>query len=480
MTDENVFFLPVGDFCRRDLITCPVETSVVELAATMSEKNVSSIIVYDGGAPVGIITDRDLRNKVVSRGLDPLALTARSIMSGPLITVPEEDYLFEVVCQMSRHNIHRVGVVDAAGHLCGMVNESDLLRMQTHSPQRLLRNLEVADSLDELKKIHQGIENLVVFLSRSGVRTKDLIRLIATLHDKIVLRLIELLRRERFPDLPSGFVFMVLGSEGRGEQTLKTDQDNGIICADDLDTEALARIEVFSQELIAALIEIGVPECPGGIMAKNAFWRRRLKDWTVAIDQWVSVPIPENILNFSMFTDIRAVWGDSSLVEELKQVVIRRTSEESLFLARMAANVARFEPPLGFFGGFKVEKKGSNRGLLDLKKAGIFAITEGVKILCLERGLLGGGTRDKIQWLKEQGVLPGKQADDLDAAFSLLVFFRLRGQVEAIRTGREPTNYINPAELNRIEQGRLRLALEVVKSFHGTLNGHFCLNMLRN
>lgn len=480
MSDENVFFFPVGDFCRRDLITCPVEATVVELATTMREKNVSSIIVREGESPVGIITDRDLRNKVVSRGADPTALTARAIMSEPLITVAEEEYLLEVVCKMSRHNIHRVGVVDGEGKLCGIVNESDILRVQTHSPQRLLRDLERAESFDELKKIHQGVQDLVVFLSRSGVRTKDLVRLIATLNDRLVLRLIDLLRRERFADLPQNFVFMVLGSEGRGEQTLSTDQDNAIIYADGLDAETLGRIEAFSQALIDGLIQIGVPECPGGIMAKNTFWRRSLEDWSVALDQWISVPNPENILNFSMFADIRGVWGDMSLVDSLKSAVIRRAMEEDLFLSRMAANVVRFVPPLGMFGSLKVEKQGKYRGLIDLKKAGIFAITEGVKVMCLARGRLGGCTRDKIQWLKEQAILPVKQADDLDAAFSLLVFYRLRGQVDAIQAGLEPNNYINPAKLNRLELGRLRLSLEVVKSFQTTLSTHFRLNMLRN
>ncbi|MDX9709802.1 MAG: DUF294 nucleotidyltransferase-like domain-containing protein, partial [Trichloromonas sp.] len=367
MTEENVFFFPVGDFCRRDLITCPAEATVAELAAIMRERNVSSIIVREGETPVGIITDRDLRNKVVSRGADPATLTARAIMSEPLITVAEDQSLLEVVCKMSRHNIHRIGVADGEGQLCGIVNESDILR-QTHSPQRLLHDLERAESLDELKKIHQGVQDLVVFLSRSGVRTKDLVRLIATLNDRLVLRLIDLLRRERFADLPENFVFMVLGSEGRGEQTLSTDQDNAIICADGLDAEALGRIETFSQALIDGLIQIGVPECPGGIMAKNTFWRRSLEDWSVALDQRISVPSPENILSFSMFADIRGVWGGMSLVDSLKSAVIRRAMEEDLFLSRMAANVVRFVPPLGMFGSLKVEKQGAYRGLIDLKK----------------------------------------------------------------------------------------------------------------
>lgn len=480
MSEENVFFMSVGDFCRRDLITCSVDDNVVDLAVTMRENSISSIIVCEQDTPIGIITDRDLRNKVVSCGIDPATLKARSIMNSPLVVVKTEDYLFEVVSQMSRHKIHRVGVVDDSGRLCGIVNESDVLRLQTRSSQRLLRDLESASSIDDLKVIHRGIEGLVVFLSRSGVRTRDLVRLITTLNDKIVLKLIELLCMDLFADLPKGFVFVVLGSEGRGEQTLKTDQDNAIIYSDDLDNEALAQIEKFSLALIDGLIEIGVPECPGGIMAKNTFWRRSLSEWINALDSWISVPSAENILNFSMFADIRPIWGDASLVDDLKRTFIRRAIEEDIFMARMAANVVRFIPPLGFFGGFKVEKRGEHRGQLDLKKAGIFAITEGIKVLCLEKAILGGCTRDKIQILKEKSFLEAKLADDLEAAFSLLVFFRLRAQVEAIEAGGEPTNYIDPSLLNRLERGRLQTALEVVKSFEKSLKAHFRLNMLAN
>lgn len=480
MSDENIFFLPVGKFCQRELITCRLDDRVQDLALTMRENNVSSIIVCEDQEPIGIVTDRDLRNKVVSVGADAQLLRARDIMNMPLITVKSDDHLFEVVFQMSRHNIHRVGVTEADGRLCGIVNESDLLRIQTRSPQRLLHNLDMANTLVDLKAIHAEIEKMVAFLSRSGVPTKDLVRLISSLNDRIVKRLIKILQRDRFPNLPKQFVFIVLGSEGRSEQTLKTDQDNAIILGDDLTGPELTQVEAFSKALIDGLIEIGVPECPGGIMAKNEFWRRSLSEWIAAVDKWISTPTSENILNFSMFADVRALWGDTSLVDELKRTIIRRAAEEEIFMARMAANVVRFEPPLGFFGGFKVEKDGAHQGEIDLKKAGIFAITEGVKVLFLEAGLLGGCTRDKIALLKERGVLPAEQADDLDAAFSLLVFFRLRCQVRAIEAGREPSNFIDPARLNRLESSRLHTSLEVVKSFENLLKSHFRLNMLRN
>jgi len=479
MSGETTFFLPVRDYCQRSLITCQVEDRVLDAAQIMREKSVSSLIVCDEGQePVGILTDRDLRNKVVAGALDPVKTLVRDVMNAPVISVTEEDTLFEVLYQMSRHRIHRVGIVDSENRVIGIINESDIIRLQTRSPQKLLRGIDEAKTIPALKTIHGDTEKLVVFLSRNGVRTKDLVRLISLLNDSICLRLIHLLCQQRFSNLPKGVNFLVLGSEGRREQTLKTDQDNAIIYADSLSSEEISLVKAFSEELIDALIEIGVPECPGGIMAKNDFWRRSISAWKNTLENWISIPSGDNILNFSMFSDMRTLWGDRTLEQELREHVIKCARENTIFLAHMAANVCRFVQPLGFFGGIKTEKDGEHAGQLDLKKAGIFTITEGVKTLALGIGALGGSTHDKLQILQNQGVLEEKQVSDLSAAFGLLSFFRIRGQVEAAATGVTPNNYISPSDLNRIEKGRLQVALEVVQSFEGILRSHFNLNML--
>ncbi|HEY7746351.1 MAG TPA: putative nucleotidyltransferase substrate binding domain-containing protein [Desulfuromonadales bacterium] len=479
MAEEGVFFLPVKDFCRRQVVTCSLDDRVVDTAATMRERNISSVVVCKDGVPTGIVTDRDLRNKIVSRGEDPRALAVRQIMNAPLITVGEEDFLFEALYRMSRHGIHRVGVVDAAGRLTGIVTDSDILRLQTRSPQQMVREIEEARSVEELKKLQTRVQNLVVHLVGTGVATRDLVRLISHLNDRILLRLIALLRAERFADLTERFAFLVLGSEGRREQTLTTDQDNAIVYAEDLTDAEVQRLEAFSRELIDSLIAIGVPACPGGIMARNEAWRRSVSGWTGVLDQWFASATSENILNVSMFSDLRTLYGDPSLEQTLKEHLAGRLHRDPAFLMRMAANVLRFAPPLGWFGRIKVERKGEHRGLLDVKKAGIFAITEGVKALALEAGTMDGGTRDRMQRLVAAKVLDRQQVEDLEASFNFLVVLRLRAQVAAIREGRNPTNHIALDQLNRMEKGRLRLALEGVKAFQDFLKRRFQLDLLR-
>lgn len=478
MNEENVFFLRVKDLHKMEVHTCRADESVAEVAALMKDRNVSGVVVCAGRVPVGVITDRDLRNKVVVPSADPREVAASAIMSAPLITVGEDDYVFDVVYKMSKHRIHRVVVVDGAGSLRGVVTDSDVIRMQANTPSYLVRDLESASSLEELSALNRKIDALVGRLLGTGVRTRDLVRLIASLHDTLILRTIELLRREHRWTLPADFAFLVLGSEGRLEQTLQTDQDNAIVYGDALSPPDVATVEAFSQALIDGLLAIGVPECPGGIMAKNPAWRQSRGAWMDQIARWGTVPSPENILHYSMFADLRTLYGNSALERDLKDHIVRHTRQNSVFLAHMAKNVVRFPPPVGFFGRIKTQVSGPHRGKLDIKKAGIFQITEGVKVIALEAGLVDGGTREKLEALEQQGLVSEGTATDLETSYNFLSFVRLRSQAQELAEGRPPTNQVDPEQLNSVERMRLRVAFSTVKSFHNLLRMRYRLNFI--
>ena len=202
--------------------------------------------------------------------------------------------------------------------------------------------------------LHERIQKLVLHLAGTGVAIRDMVKLIANLNDQVLIRLIHLLRNEKYPDLSADFAFVVMGSEGRGEQTLSTDQDNAIIYDDALDAAQVSRLEAFSQELIDALISIGVPPCPGGIMAKNPQWRRSLSGWKVELNRWLSTPTPDNVMTGSMFMDLRALYGRGDLVGSLREHAFRHMSQDQGFLMRMAQNMTNFHPPLGWFGRWEI------------------------------------------------------------------------------------------------------------------------------
>lgn len=479
MAEENQFFRPVRDFCQRQVVTCAPDAALVEVVGIMRARNISSVVVADQGLPVGIFTDRDLRNKVVANGRDPSNLTVSDVMNAPLAVIGEDDFLYEALYQMSRRKIHRLGVVDSQGKLSGIITDTDILKLQAHSPHQLVLDIEKADSLDDLAALHRRVEALVLHLVGTGISTRDMVRLIANLNDQVLLRLIALLRADKYADLPAGFAFVVMGSEGRREQTLSTDQDNALIYANDLDQADIARLEDFSQELIDSLIAIGVPPCPGGIMAKNAEWRRSLSEWNREISRWFDTPTPDHIMKGSMFVDLRTLHGDPGLERALKDHMFAHLARDRGFLMRMAQNMMGFKPPLGWFGRIKAEKSGEHRGMIDIKKAGIFAITDGVKALSLEAAKLDGGTHERIASLVEANVLKPADAEDIEESFEFLVQMRLRGHVEAIKAGRTPTNHIELAQLNRMEHARLRSALEGVARFQGFVRHHFSLELLK-
>lgn len=479
MSDENILFQPIKKYCRRNVATCAPEDSVQKVASVMREQKISSMIVREGNNPVGILTDRDLRNKVVAQGIDPTSVTARDIMTAPLVTVSEDDFIFEALYRISKNDIHRICVVDQDQRLSGIITVTDIMRLQTHSPQKLVRDIDRATTLEDLKKYHGQIQGLVIHLVGTGVPPRELVKMIALLNDQLLLRLISLLRSQQFSHLTDRFAFVVLGSEGRREQTLTTDQDNAIIYADDLSVDEIADVEAFSETLIDSLIEIGVPACPGGIMAKNAFWRRSLSEWKNVLNIWLTTPHPENILNASMLFDLRTIYGDSELGRGLKGHMIEHFNQEKVFLAHSAANINRFKPPLGLFGGIKVEHNEEHRGQLDVKKSGIFALTEGVKALAMEAGIMECGTLERGKILNDMNVIKQKFAEDLDATYNFLVVLRLRCQVESVKAGETPGNYITLANLNHMERGRLKIAFEEINEFQEFLRVHFRVHLLR-
>lgn len=477
MSELNVLFQPVGSYCRREVITCSPEDGLVDAVEIMRQRNISSLVVCSDGTPHGILTDRDLRNKVVARGADPSHLTVAEIMNSPLITINEEEFLFEALHRISRHDIHRLVVTDVSRKLTGIITDSDILRIQIRSPQQLAREIEEAESIDELKLLHERVQRLIEHLMGNGVAIKDLVRFIALLNDRILIRLVEIIQDNGFQDLTDRFAFLVLGSEGRGEQTLTTDQDNALVYADDLSPPEIKRLEAFSETLIDGIIAVGIPPCPGGIMASTPQWRHSLKDWCKLLDNWFSTPTPENILKISMFSDMRTLHGDANLEKSLRSHVSGRLVGNEAFLGHMTSNFLRFAVPLGWFGHIKTEK-GEHKGLLDLKKAGIFAVTEGVKILALSQGLQERGTQERLEKLLDTTNLSKSEANDLTAVYESLVYFRLRTQVKALQSGRKPDNRIAISSLNHMEKGRLKSALEGVRSFQGLMQLRFRLGQM--
>ncbi len=478
ISEESFFFLRVESLCRGGAITCGPDMAVTEAARLMKRHNISGLIVVDGAGPVGVASVRDLRDLIADGGEAIQGTRVLDIMTVGLVTVHPGDYVFEAMFKMAKHNIHRLAVVGAGGELVGIVTDTDLLRIQSRTPLYLNQEIEAAESIPQLKDVSGRMLDMVNYAYRAGADIRSLVQLISHFNDAFTQRIIFLLGSQEGIRLPGGAAYLALGSEGRGEQTLRTDQDSAIVYRDDLPPERLSEIERFASRLSAALDEIGVPRCPGDTMASNPQWCRSLSDWKRVLDQWISVPKSEHMVNFGMFQDLRVIYGEEDLERQLHDHIRAAVQRHSLFLPYMARHICHFPPPLGMFGRIRVERRGEHRGKVDLKKAGIFALTLGASLMALEAGSLGGSTWSKLEFLRGQGVLGEGEFEVLDESFTFLVRLRLERQLRALASGTKPTNHVDPLVMRDRERDQFRQALKGVGTLLKTIRDRYKLDFI--
>lgn len=476
---KGFFFVRVGEVCTPTVVTCSPEQDLGSVAALMHRRNVSGVVVAEeGGTPLGMITDRDLRGRLAEEEGDVRSLKASAVMGHPLVTIEPEDYIFEAIYRMARHNVHRLVVVDSQGKLAGILTNTDVMQLQVTSPLYLSREIEAAETIRELRRARHRSVLVLNHACGAGLRAREAVALLSHYSDAITRRAILFLRRSGDLPLDSGFAYLALGSEGRRELTLRSDQDSAVIYSDDLSPADRKAIERFSRRLAETLEEVGVPPCPGGTMASNPAWRRSLTEWKETVRSWISAPDPEGITNFGMFCCLRTLFGDAGLERELEATVLEAVGENALFLAQFARNILRFPPPLGLWGRIKVERSGEHRGLLDLKRGAIFAITEAATLMGLELGVLQGGTREKLALAAEKGFLPLPEVRQLEESFSFLTGLRFRSQLQQAVARVPPTNHVDPRSLDFLERERLRAALGAVAALQRFLRTRYQLDFL--
>jgi CBS domain-containing protein len=476
--EESFFFQKVDSVCRTPAPTCPADISVIEAARMMREQNIAGLVVVKGDLPAGILSVRDLRDLIATGGNDLSAYKVADIMHRGVITVRSQAYVFEAIFKMAKNNIHRLAVVDQEQVVVGIINATDLLSEQTRSPIYLTQEMEEAESIEELREINSRILEMVRSAMASGADTRSLVHLIAHFNDGFTRRIITLMERREDIVLPPNAAYLALGSEGRGEQTLRTDQDSALIYADDITPADLAACTRFADRLVAALEFVGIPRCPGNTMASNPQWQHSLSEWQSLLEQWIKVPNGENMVNFGMFQDFRTIHGNVSLEQALHQFILTTTQENKLFFPYVAKNIVRFPAPLGMFGRIKVERRGVYRGKVDLKKAGIFAITEGASLLALEFNLDRGTTWDKLEKLGQASVISRGDSERFCEAFACLVNFRLQRQLSDLAAGKPPTNAIDPLRQPEKAQKELREALRSVNQFLRIIRDHYRLDLI--
>lgn len=460
--------LRLRDILQRSLVCVAPETSVREAALLMKRNNVRYIIIDT--TPTGIVTDHDLRNRILIEGRD-YDTPVGNIMTSPIASLPADSLVFEGLMLLLEKRIRHLPVTEG-DRVIGVVTHIDILRQQSHSPLFLPRKLMRARSMHDLRDYTEQVSKTVGTMISQGARIKDIGRVVAVAHGALVEHMLRN-AEEEFGPPPCPYAWLVLGSEGRYEQTLRTDQDNALVYADDAPPEAEPYFARLAERIVEQLVACGFPRCPGDIMATNPRWRQPLHVWKQYFSDWIHIPDEEALMRASIFFDYRRVYGKLDIEHALRPV-IEEGGKNGVFLARIAKNAMRQSPPLGgFFRDFAVEHDAEGHDVLDLKMRGTALIVDLARLFALEAGCAATNTLTRLHLSAPHSELSELGADQLESAFELISTLRLRHQYGQFRRGEEPTNLVVLSSLSTLERRRLKDAMKVIADIQQSIRSRF-------
>ncbi len=460
----------VRGLLNREPVLVDSEVSIREAAQEMSAENVSSILIVKNGELCGIVTDKDLRQRVLVEGLDS-GLPIKTVMTTNPMSIPADTDVDSALLIMMRKNYHHLPIVDGVKPL-GLVTAGDILRAQSEHPLRLVRDIYKKNSIDELLVLSQRLPSLYERMVNLGRGVGQIGRMVTHVTDAFTVRLIQLAEQKLGPP-PMAFAWVVFGSQAREEQTARTDQDNGIILERDADEDEGRYFSKLSEMVCDGLDQLGYVYCPGEVMALNVKWRVSLPRWKRYFDNWVDEPNPKSVMHSSIFFDIRCVHGESTLVDRLQEHVTKITRDNKIFLRFMASNALSHRPPLGFFRRFVQEDDGTQSEGLNLKHRGIVPIIDLVRIRALEAGIREANTFRRIEAATAAGVMNENDASSLRDALILINRIRISHQSAQMATGEKPTNFVPPEQLSPLMRRNLKAAFMLVVEAQNALEHRY-------
>lgn len=485
--DILLFSARVGDIMHPRVFTCPADKTAVQAARQMTERNIGCLLVADReGRPVGILTDGDIRRKLVASGLMK-DLPVERVMTSPLISVPPDYFLFDAILLMIRKGIKYLPVMKD-GDLMGIISERDLMISQGNNPVAIIRKIQKSSLIEELAAVRSDINRSLAIMLERGGKAREICQLITQLNDhlaeRVIFLAIEKMKEKGLGTPPSPFAWLALGSEGRQEQTLSTDQDNALIFADsDPPAEEKARAYFLSlAELVVAGLETcGFPRCNGDMMASNPTWCQPLRTWKDYFNKWIFQRdlSAQDILVSSIFFDFRAIYGDDSLAEELRKHVHEAIPQSKVFLPHMALRSLELKTPLSFFNRFVLERSGKYKNHLNIKRHGLMPLVDSIRILSLEQAIVGNNTLDRIEELAKRKVLSQYDAKDLQDAFNLMLLMRLQHHLDRMKKGEELNDYIQPSDMSMIQRYNLKMAFKAIERLQSQMEIRYGLTALR-
>jgi len=513
---DEVITQKIDGLIKHQVISISPDATVTAAATLMDQHRISSLIIVEAQLLVGILTDRDLRSRVLAAGLDGEVLV-KDVMTHQPCFINSNALLFEASMMMSTHNIHHLPIVDGTTPV-GMLTTTDLVRAQNNQPIFLIGEINRQHNVAGLVEISRKFPQLLHSLIASDARADQIGRILTLLSDALTRRLL-ILGETQMGKPPFEYSWMVFGSAGRMDQTAGSDQDNAMILAQQPTTEQALYFKALSEFVchglsagrmdqtagsdqdnamilaqqptteqalyFKALSEFvchgldacGYIYCPGDIMAQNDQWRVSLSTWQDYFHRWVKTPAPQALLHSTIFFDMRVVAGSTELFDLLQLQVLKQTKGNQIFIAAMAANAVASKPPLGFFGKFVLERDGEENKVLDLKHRGVALINDIARIYALAEGLTEVNTSARLDQLLGRKILSNKDVKNLKDAHEFIGHLRLKNQGAQVESGKTANNYLQPGDISSLLRHQLKDAFEAVNSAQNGLKMKFTRGM---
>ena len=449
--------------------TAPIQ----EAAQLMSAEGVSCLLVVDERQLRGILTDRDLRNRVVAPGLSFNVAVAAVLTPMPAVVYAHES-LFDALTMMGQENIHHLPVLNEHGEPVGVLTNTDLMQQQRSEPVLLINALFKASDRQTLVAEAAKIPD---YLRSFSSRVKDISivgRLLTSLTDGITRKLIRLYEQEH-GSAPCTYVWLAFGSQARGDQTLGSDQDNALLLADDVSDSQQQWFADMATYVCEGLADCGIRLCPGDIMAMNPQWRMNRLQWREQFLKWIRSPTPKAIMHSMIFFDSRAVAGNHQLYRQHREE-IAQLAKQDMFLANIARHIGELNVPLGLFNRFRTKSEGDFE-YIDIKKHAIMILNDIVRLYSLAAGLTAPSTPARLEQLKGASPLSDRDNQNLLEAWLFLTGMRLSAQMYRGTDSKIPANSLDPEALSTMQRRQLKAAFKVIKEAQQGVSFKFGRNM---
>ena len=464
---------PVEHFAM-SIVACNMNWPIFRVAKVMTRKKYSAaLLMSDDNEYIGIISDRDLRERVVAESYD-VNRPAREVMSSPIVSIPSTALVYHTLMFMHEKGIRHLAVKDREGNIIGTISSEELLQVHRQSSTFLLREIEMAESVDDLIAVQAKVPRLVKALIDSGARARNITQTITTIFDAVLDKLIEFAVADMGAP-PARYAFLALGSIGRKEQTLISDQDNAILYEDVAPERAAQTRDYFLQlakRVCDGLNACGYVYCKGEAMAMNPRWCQPLSQWQEYFHTWITQSNPQDLIDLSIFFDFRCVHGDGRLAGQLREYLFKTAEGQSGFMQHLMKNSLQHRLPLGLLGRIVVESKGDHPETFDVKNATLFLI-DYARIYAIRDKIHETNTLERLQGILQKGIINKTTYDELLQAYHFLMQLRFKHHSAQMARNEPANNFINPGTLTQIERNTLKHTFAQISSIQKKLNYDF-------